>query len=136
MDPRPRTVKGLCDYLGVPTVDLLLPCCFCNCFLTNLEKSLCDFSPFQLRWRDGCAFGCCQTCIRLCGRLEQKCFFQKVLSTNETKQLDLEKEPVRCQSCMRTLTLGEKKLCAQEGSFQVVRDRIRGTCGLCRLEQV
>lgn len=136
MESRPLTVKGLSLQLGISFTDLLIPCCFCQRFLTNVEKSLCDSAPFNLRWKDECVFGCCQSCIRHCGRLEQACYFERQLSETEVKNLDLNLFWIRCQWCMRTLTLQEKQICGAEQSLSLVRGRVRGRCGLCRLSAV
>lgn len=132
---RPTTVKGLCRATGAAFVDFLLPCTFCSRFLTNLEKCLFDAWPLQLQWKDGCVFGCCQKCIRQCGYLERTCYFQRQLSETEVQNLEgqLTESLVRCQGCLKTLQLPEKKVCCAAKDLNVIRGQVRGYCDLCRL---
>jgi len=133
---RPTTVKGLCEETGAAFVDFLLPCTFCYRFLTNVEKSLFDAWPLELRWKDGCVYGCCQKCIRHCGYLERTCYFQRQLLDSEVQHLEqnLRECLVRCQGCLKTLNEPEKQRCCTAKCFDVIRGQVRGYCDLCRLE--
>lgn len=128
---QPATVKGLCEKLKTPFVDLLLPCTFCSRFLTNLEKALFDYAPLQLQWKHGNAFGCCQSCIRTCGYLEKKLFTDRLLTEHECEELGC--RMVRCGGCMKLLTSPEKDRSRREGCLWLARGQCRGYCDLCRL---
>lgn len=131
----PTTVKGYSEAFNVPFVDCLIACKFCLRFLTNLEKAAFDAAPFLLQWTDGCVRGCCQQCIRKCGYLEKAIYFERQVQKQELEKIltQLTEVLVRCQICMRALTVPEKRLCCSEESLIRVRGRVRGLCALCRL---
>nr|QZE11844.1 MAG: early protein 6 [Ailuropoda melanoleuca papillomavirus 5] len=133
---RPSSVRGLVSFTKTPAIDFLLPCNFCLSFLTNLEKALFDLWPLELLWRNGCAFGCCQRCIRLYGRQERAHFFERQISGQELKEkfgADLSKIFARCECCLKKLTEEEKLQCDIENLFIIVKGRVRGKCNLCKL---
>lgn len=78
-------------------------------------------------------FGCCLNCIRLCGRLEHKIYFQRRLTSAEHERILKGPVTVRCKTCMKILLKEDRDLCCKEESLDLVRDQIRGLCALCRL---
>ncbi|ABA61871.1 E6 [Uncia uncia papillomavirus 1] len=132
---RPSTVKGLCAATGAAFSDLLLPCTFCLRFLTAVEKGFFDACPLQLQWKKNCAYGCCLSCLRKCALLEHNVYYERKLSDSERVVLGqrVDEFSVRCGSCMKLLEASEKLRCCSENKLDVVRGRVRGVCGLCRL---
>ncbi|AAL86453.1 E6 protein [Felis domesticus papillomavirus 1] len=132
---RPSSVQGLCAATGAAFADLLLPCSFCLRFLTSVEKSLFDAYPLQLQWKQGCAFGCCQSCIRKCALVERACYFQRKVTDSEVAGLleRVREACVRCGYCMRALGPPDKIQCCLERDLDLIRGKVRGRCGLCRL---
>ncbi|AAW88321.1 E6 [Procyon lotor papillomavirus 1] len=128
---RPTSVEDLGKLLGVPFIDILLPCTFCSRFLTNLEKLHFDKKPLSLLWKGGCVYGCCQSCVRRCSFVEAAFHPHKRVAEKDLYQLS--KDPVRCSACQATLSTSEKVRCAAEGSLSRCRGRVRGPCDLCRL---
>nr|AYE19139.1 E6 [Acinonyx jubatus papillomavirus type 1]AYE19142.1 E6 [Acinonyx jubatus papillomavirus type 1]AYE19145.1 E6 [Acinonyx jubatus papillomavirus type 1]AYE19148.1 E6 [Acinonyx jubatus papillomavirus type 1]AYE19151.1 E6 [Acinonyx jubatus papillomavirus type 1] len=132
---RPSSVQGLCAVTGASFPDFLLPCHFCLRFLTCVEKALFDACPLQLQWRDNCAYGCCQSCIRHCAFVERSKYFERKVTEAEACSLleSIDDFLVRCGFCMRTLGPGEKIRCCFGNDLNVIRGQVRGVCGLCRL---
>ncbi|AAX86612.1 E6 protein [Lynx rufus papillomavirus 1] len=132
---RPSSVQGLSAATGAAFTDLLLPCTFCLRFLTSVEKALFDAYPLQLQWKSGCAFACCQSCIRKCAQVERNCYFERQMTETELVGLlsRVEEALIRCGYCMRSLKPGDKVRCCVEHKLDVIRGQCRGLCGLCRL---
>ncbi|AUT11895.1 E6 [Leptonychotes weddellii papillomavirus 1] len=134
---RPSSVKGLCALIHSPLIDLLLPCKFCHRYLTTLEKLRFDAAPFQLIWKEGNVYGCCQTCIRHCGLIERNYFLQGKIDAflfEEKLGKKVEELTLRCSFCLHTLTYWEKKENKFDSALFLVRGKVRGTCDLCRLQ--
>lgn len=129
---RPRTVRGLARFKGLTFRDVELPCTFCGRLLTYTEKKLYDKHLFRVRWIGYRAFGCCQQCLRISGRLEFKFFFEKNVLPHEVGPLV--EQQIRCKNCLRPLTFREKRrLQYSREFFYIVRGHYRSYCTLCRL---
>ncbi|ASH99069.1 E6 [Ailuropoda melanoleuca papillomavirus 4] len=133
---RPTSVKGLAALTGVPLVDFLLPCHFCKRFLTNIEKLRFDESPLRLLWREGCAFGCCLACIRLCSKIERSCHKKKHTNCRKIKEKfgkEILEVGIRCSACYKRLHSREIQKSANNQRLFEVRGKVRGFCDLCYL---
>lgn len=135
---RPTSVKGLLKLSGAAFVDFLLPCCFCDSFLTNIEKAWFDACPLRIIWKTGNAYGCCFSCIRACSKVERRCYREDRINKTELKKdfgVDIQEAPIRCRHCYKALTLYEKNKCLTNSELFVTRKKhLRGLCDLCRLD--
>lgn len=133
---RPTSVKGLVDLTGACFVDFLLPCHFCSNFLTNVEKSLFDKFALRLLWKNGCAYGCCQACIRTCSFVEQQCYAEKTISRADIRNYgtNVSEVTIRCKLCLKLLDCQEKLKSLYKKQVTERRHKLRGICDLCRLD--
>ena len=126
---RPLTVQQLSDKLTVPVVDLLLPCNFCNRFLTYLELRQFDYKNLQLIWTE-------EDLAYASAQFEFQQFYQVTVYGREIEQE--EQRPVgqifiRCQYCLKSLDLLEKlDICCSNQPFHKVRDHWKGRCRHCK----
>nr|WMY82289.1 E6 [Enhydra lutris kenyoni papillomavirus 2] len=131
---QPTSVQGWCISRGA-FCGLLLPCTFCFKFLSNIEKLRFDKTPLNLIWKEGCVYGCCQTCIRNCSAVEQAVHFQQHIKTEKFYKLaEAWCGPYpRCALCYTHLTRDEFFVSGFSSTIYQVRGVLRGLCGLCRL---
>ncbi|CAA24314.1 E6 protein [Human papillomavirus type 1a] len=132
-----RTVRQLSESLCIPYIDVLLPCNFCNYFLSNAEKLLFDHFDLHLVWRDNLVFGCCQGCARTVSLLEFVLYYQESYEVPEIEEIldrPLLQIELRCVTCIKKLSVAEKLEVVSNGErVHRVRNRLKAKCSLCRL---
>lgn len=134
--PKPKTVKELADTLAIPVIDLLLPCNFCNRFLSYFELLSFDYKNLQLIWTvEDLVYALCSSCAYASAQFE---FIQYFQFSVEGKQIEsVEHKPIgdiiiRCQYCLKKLDLVEKLgVCYKQQQFHKVRENWKGLCRHC-----
>lgn len=137
MEPRPLTIQHLSDKLTVPIEDLLVPCRFCNRFLTYLELRQFDYKFLHLIWTDeDFVFACCGGCAFASAQFEYQQYYQGTVYGREIEQLEqkpIGDIPIRCQYCLKFLDLIEKlDICCLNQAFHKVRNHWKGRCRHCK----
>ncbi|AST11574.1 E6 protein [Sus scrofa papillomavirus 2] len=128
------SITGLANALGIPWVDLLIPCTFCGKFMDYHDLTKFE-SQMQLLWKGKCVYGCCNRCARLSSRREVQLFGQgtKALSEVLKQGIKLTDLVIRCVACLNKLTYVEKlSVLYGENQVTVVRGRYRGICKNCK----
>lgn len=134
--PKPRTVRELADTLSIPLIDLLLPCTFCNRFLSYFELLNFDHKDLQLIWTvDDLVFALCSSCAYASAQFEFSRYFQFSVTGKDIEKVEnkiIGEIVVRCQYCLKKLDLVEKlSTCYKHQSFHRVRNRWKGLCRHC-----
>nr|QCQ84420.1 E6 [Human papillomavirus 38] len=135
--PKPQTVQQLSDKLTVPVEDLLLPCRFCNSFLTYIELREFDYKGLQLIWtREDFVFACCSSCAYASAQYECQQFYELTVFGREIEQVEQQTIGlivIRCQYCLKCLDLIEKlDICCSHQAFHKVRGNWKGRCRHCK----
>lgn len=134
-----RTILEFARERGVPGYTVALPCAFCFCSLTLLDKINFETKRLSLIHKNGLTFGCCKSCVPTCAFMEQNLFYCRTTSVLQAcvhfqKQLpDLD---IRCNCCLKPFTLNEKKdLYTSLSPVIWVRNNtgLRAKCSICRL---
>nr|AYA93994.1 MAG: E6 protein [Human papillomavirus] len=133
---KPKTVQELADSLGVPLVDLLLPCKFCGTFLPYIELVSFDYKHLQLIWTtEDFVFGSCSTCLHATAQHEFTTYFETSVTGREIEHFEqkpIGDIPVRCRFCFKLLDLIEKlDICYKDQQFHKVRRNWKGVCRHC-----
>ena len=134
--PKPFSVQQLADTLCIPLVDILLPCRFCQRFLTYIELVSFDRKGLQLIWtQEDFVFACCSSCAFATAQFEFSNFYEQSVCGWEIEIV--EQKPVgdiiiRCKFCLKKLDLIEKlDICYKEEQFHKVRRNWKGLCRHC-----
>ena len=136
MDNLPQSVTELANLLQIPLEDILIPCNFCNSFLTFLE--LCEFDAkfLTLIWKDNLVFGCCRVCCTASAFYEFQLFYEQTVIGRQievVEQKSIFDISVRCHHCLRLLNQIEKlDICGRQQPFHKVRHNWKGLCKLCK----
>ncbi|UJQ88232.1 E6 protein [Eumops bonariensis papillomavirus type 2] len=133
----PKSIQTLCQHRGISPELFVLPCWSCLKILSYYEKFLFEYQDLRLFYKEGAAFGICQSCVRHRSQCEFLTSFQKTFSAYEFEEetgCSVFDVPVRCLVCPKHLTLEEKKACIDnfEG-FQQVGPGLRAQCSMCRV---
>lgn len=130
-----RTVEEAARARGCRVIEFPVGCTFCRRPLSNIEKTWFDAYGMNLRWVEGTPYACCLPCMRRCARVEFTLHLQRYTSASGIEKAlgtQLHTLPVRCRSCLRPLSRGEKLRHEEvDASVGIVRGRLRGICGLC-----
>lgn len=134
--PKPRTVKELADTLAIPVIDLLLPCNFCNRFLSYFELLSFDYKYLQLIWTvEDLVYAICSSCAFASAQHEFMKYFEYSVVGKQIETVanqPIGNITVRCQYCLKKLDLVEKLgVCYKQQYFHRVRDNWKGLCRLC-----
>lgn len=134
--PNPRTVKELADTLTIPLIDLLIPCRFCDRFLTYFELLNFDYKHLQLIWTiEDLVYACCSSCAFASAQFEFTNYYEgfvqgKAIETIENSPIG--SISIRCQYCLKLLDLVEKLgNCYNQQPFHKVRGGWKGLCRHC-----
>lgn len=134
---RPRTVLKVAKLFNTSIEQLPLRCNFCGRHLRLFDKLFFEKHSFQVKWLGNEPFACCQRCLRICGGIEFKLYFQRNLLAEEIRAstgAPIWFQQIRCRRCLRPLTKREKVLLQKRREFVYeVRGRLRAHCTLCRL---
>ncbi|CAA52482.1 early protein [Human papillomavirus 9] len=134
--PKPRTVKELADTLVIPLIDLLIPCKFCNRFLSYFELLNFDHKCLQLIWtEEDLVYGLCSSCAYASAQLEFTHFFQFAVVGKDIETVEgtaIGNICIRCRYCFKLLDLVEKlATCYKFEQFYKVRNSWKGLCRHC-----
>nr|AYA94781.1 MAG: E6 protein [Human papillomavirus] len=134
---RPTSARELARYLGIPFVDLFLPCNFCQRFLSTLELLLFDHFELNLIWRDGQVNGCCYNCAKTASLVDFILFYESSFELDELEHIvgrPLLQIDLRCLLCSKKLSIGEKlDLVSKRERVHKIRNRWKAKCSLCSL---
>lgn len=134
--PKPYSVRELADTLCIPLVDILLPCRFCQRFLTYIELVNFDRKCLQLIWTDeDFVFACCSSCAFASAQFEFSNFYEQSVCGWEIELVEHKAVgdiTIRCKFCLRKLDLLEKlDICYRQQQFHKVRRNWKGLCRHC-----
>lgn len=133
--PNIKTIPQLCETIGIPEADLLLPCILCDCFLHPSDIQNFKRGGFCLIWRVEGVHGICEFCSQLTAYFERSRFTERTLFADDYLAEfgdSIFCVPVRCILCLHKLSVPEID-CMVEASqqFTIVRGSVRGLCGAC-----
>ncbi|AHL46424.1 E6 protein [Rupicapra rupicapra papillomavirus 1] len=135
MEGYPKTIAQLAAHSNFADSHLLLPCIFCGDFLTAADVIHFDTAPLTLLWRFGFPYACCIRCCNYAGMLEAYRYFQGLIPAAWVEQitgLSLLQLDVRCVTCLRRCSLGDKlSVLWRSSDFFVVRNRLKTVCQIC-----
>ena len=132
---RPRTVQVLSRHLEIPIEDLLVPCKFCERFLTYIELLQFDYKQLQLIWIEDLVYALCSSCAYASAAFEYKNYLEGTVKGREIEQVTQQSVgfiTIRCIYCLKHLDLLEKlDNCARHQQFFKVRGNWKGLCRHC-----
>ncbi|AYD74598.1 E6 [Macaca mulatta papillomavirus 5] len=135
MEP-PSTLQYLCNLCNIRLDQLQIPCVFCKLNLSLFDLHHFSVLNLNLLLRDTVFYGCCRKCLHLSAAYEFYKYYQcsadieyiTVLSSETLGRLQ-----IRCETCMKRLTVTEKYDCvSNKDKCHLVRGIWRAPCRLCR----
>ncbi|BDH85309.1 putative transforming protein E6 [Four-toed hedgehog papillomavirus] len=133
----PKSLTQLSQALGIPILQLEVPCTYCFQYLSCFDKVSFEVSDLSLVWKNDREHGVCQPCLRKASYLEFVLYSQDKWKANQTEERTgrhLPAHPVRCMYCARPLQYPEiSELLKRRQDVYLVRGRLRAPCLACKL---